>query len=135
MKINDSYEEEIMFSQNDVERFAELSGDHNPIHLNFEFAAKTIFKKPIVHGILVASVFSKILGNIFPGEGTIYGKQSLNFSLPVYVGQKYFVKLIILDIDRFKGSAVIETKILSNIEENVLVGEAIVYNSKFKTSI
>ncbi|MFL5730355.1 MAG: MaoC family dehydratase, partial [Cytophagaceae bacterium] len=66
------YTESFSFTQEEVVRFAELTGDHNPIHLDPAYAANTLFKKPIMHGILGASVFSKVLGMQFPGEGTIY---------------------------------------------------------------
>jgi acyl dehydratase len=73
-------------SQSDVHAFADLSGDHNPIHVDAEFAASTPFGKPIAHGMLVASLFSKLLAQEIPGEGTVYLEQSIRFLAPVFVG-------------------------------------------------
>ena len=70
-----SYEHEFSFSQDSVKRFAEVTGDNNPIHLDSVYAATTPFKKPIMHGFLSGSIFSKVFGTIYPGEGTIYLKQ------------------------------------------------------------
>ncbi|EMK15683.1 MaoC-like protein [Leptospira kirschneri serovar Bim str. 1051] len=132
MKENDAFEEEVSFSQEDVKKYADMSGDYNPIHFDYEYTKKTIFKFPIMHGLIGASAFSRILGTIFPGEGTIYRKQSLNFILPMFVERKYKVILKIMEIDSIKGSARIETKIINLEGSIVLSGEAIVYNEKFK---
>ena len=70
------------FSREDVELFAKISGDHNPLHLSQEFASKSMFAKPVVHGLLVASLFSAIFGTKFPGEGSIYLSQTLRFEAP-----------------------------------------------------
>ena len=73
---NNFYQTSFSFSQNDIIMFAELTGDKNPIHLDEEVAKNTIFGKRILHGFLGASIFSKVFGTIFPGEGTIYIKQN-----------------------------------------------------------
>lgn len=85
--------------------FSKISGDNNPIHTNAEFAAKTPFGRPIIHGIFSASVFSKVFGTMFPGEGTIYLYQDLKFKAPVYVDQPYTAKLEVteVNIDRHMG--------------------------------
>src|SRR3990172_4236067 len=81
------YKYEFSFSDDDIIGFAKVSGDHNPIHLDEEYASKTIFKKRIIHGFLGGSVFSKVFGTIVPGEGTIYLSQSLKFMGPMYIGE------------------------------------------------
>lgn len=133
LSVNDRHEESISFTQNQVEDFAKVSGDNNPIHLDAEYAKETIFKKPIVHGMLAASIFSKILGTVFPGEGTIYRKQTLSFMAPLYVEELYKISIIIIEVDSKRGSSKLETSIFNSMEEIVLSGEAIVYNSIFKS--
>ena len=73
-------------TQKDIELFAEVSGDHNPVHLDAEFAANTAFKGIIAHGMLSASFISAILGTTMPGKGTIYMGQNLKFLAPVRPG-------------------------------------------------
>lgn len=73
-------------TQRDIELFAEVSGDHNPVHLDADFAAATAFKGIIAHGMLSASFISAILGTTMPGKGTIYMGQNLKFLAPVRPG-------------------------------------------------
>ena len=81
IKTGDTYSHEFQFSQEEVNQFAQVTGDKNPVHTDAAYAATTMFKKPIMHGMLSASLFSKVFGTLFPGEGTIYLKQS---SSPLY---------------------------------------------------
>jgi 3-hydroxybutyryl-CoA dehydratase len=75
------------FSQDDVKAFAVLSMDNNPIHLDKEYAQNSLFKKNIVHGFLVGSLFSAIIGTKMPGEGSIYLNQTMVFRKPVFWNQ------------------------------------------------
>ncbi|GAL85029.1 dehydrogenase [Sporocytophaga myxococcoides] len=125
------YSEVFSFTQEQVIRFAEVSGDHNPVHLDADYASKTAFKKPIVHGILGTSIFSKILGMNFPGEGTIYLKQEVNFKRPMYASTSYEAVLTVLEINRDKHQAVIETKVLDKETGKVIIdGQAQVMNKE-----
>lgn len=72
------------FEQSDVETFANICGDNNPLHINEEFASKSRFGGTIVHGILLSSLFSTLLGRTIPGS--IYVSQTLSFKRPVRVG-------------------------------------------------
>ena len=97
IKVGDNYDEAFHVTPKKVYDFAEVSGDKNPIHLDADFAAKSIFKKPIAHGILIGSFISKVLGNNFPGYGTIYLKQEFNFLAPIYVGDTVNVKVEVIE--------------------------------------
>ena len=77
------------FSQADVADFARVTGDNNPLHLDADFAASTPFKRPIIHGMLGASVFTKVLGTEFPGYGSVYLGQTLEFLRPMFVDTDY----------------------------------------------
>ena len=70
-------------SDADILGFADITGDHNPVHLDDDYAAGTMFKKRIAHGMLSASFISAVLGTRLPGPGCIYLSQSLKFSAPV----------------------------------------------------
>src|ERR1035441_6906602 len=93
LRLGDTYTEGFRISQKEVDLFAVLSGDKNPIHLDPKFAAGTIFKQPIVHGALATAVFSKILGMEFPGEGTVFFEQHYKFLMPIFTEQEYIVDL------------------------------------------
>jgi acyl dehydratase len=124
-----SYTHDFRFSQEEVNRFAEATGDTNPVHINAEYAAKTMFKKPIMHGMLGASLFSKVFGTLFPGEGTIYLKQTLNFLKPMYVEIEYEAVFTVKEIMKDKNRAIIETVIKDKSSGNICTsGEAVVMN-------
>lgn len=124
-----TYTHDFRFSQDEVNRFAEVTGDRNPVHTDAEYAAKTMFKRPIMHGMLSASLFSKVFGTLFPGEGTIYLKQSLNFLKPMYVETDYVAEFIVKDVIKDKNRAIIETLIKDKTTNLVCTsGEAVVMN-------
>ncbi len=127
--VNQTYTHEFQFSQDEVTRFAEVTGDKNPVHLDAAYAATTMFKKPIMHGMLSASLFSKVFGTLFPGEGTIYLKQSLSFLRPMYVDTVYEAVFTVKEIMAEKNRAVVETVIKDKTTGAVCTsGEATVMN-------
>ena len=77
------------FKDEDVRKFAEVSMDVNPIHLDDEYAKKTVFGQRIVHGILTCGLISAVLANKLPGEGTIYLGQEVRFTSPVLLGDNH----------------------------------------------
>ena len=92
------------------------------------FAAKSIFRKPIMHGMLGGAIFSKIFGTMFPGEGTVYLKQTFSFLKPMFVNTKYEATVIVREVLPDKNRAVIET-IIRNPEGFVVTsGEATIMN-------
>jgi acyl dehydratase len=127
LHLNQTFSTNFSFSQQDVADFARVTGDNNPVHLDEEFASKTIFKTRIMHGMLGACVFSKVFGTLFPGEGTIYLSQSVNFLKPMYVDVIYETHFEVMEILE-KNRARISTTILTNEGKKVVVGEAVVMN-------
>ena len=83
----------------DVKAFAGLSGDHNPIHIDEEYASNSRFKQRIAHGFHSASFFSAIFGTQLPGKGCIYASQSLNFKRPVYLGDTVTASVTVRVVD------------------------------------
>jgi len=129
IEVGQIYTHDFNFSQDEVNRFAEVTGDKNPVHLNADYAAKTMFKKPIMHGMLSASLFSKVFGTLFPGEGTIYLKQSLSFLKPMYVDVKYEAVFTVKEVLKDKNRAIVETLIKDKSTGIVCTsGEATVMN-------
>lgn len=109
--INSVYRHKFSFSQNDVVLFAEVSGDNNPLHLDADFAATTVFKKPIIHGALASSIFSKIMGTEFPGFGSVYMKQVSEYKRPMFVDTVYEAVFTVTEVNPDKHTAEISTEI------------------------
>ena len=109
----------------DIEIFAELSGDNNPVHLDADFAAKSPFKARIAHGMLTASFISTILGTKLPGYGCIYLSQTLRFKAPVKIGDTVRALARISSLDRDRRRAGLDCMV-SVGDKVVLEGEALV---------
>jgi acyl dehydratase len=80
-----------------LDRFANLSGDHNPLHMDENYAKNTQFKKRVCHGMLLASFFSKLVGMNIPGRNALYFSQTLNFQNPCFVGDTVTVHGQVID--------------------------------------
>lgn len=110
----------------DVRVFAEVTGDNNPLHLDDEFASKTIFKRRIAHGILTAGLISAVIGSKLPGNGTIYIYQTLNFLAPVYIGDTITAKVEVLEVLKEGKRLRLKTQVINQNGTVVLDGEAVV---------
>jgi len=75
-------------TEQDIDQFAALSGDFNPLHVDEEYASSTPFGRRIVHGMFLASLLSRLVGMYLPGRRCLYLAQSLDFVHPVYVGDE-----------------------------------------------
>ncbi len=109
----------------DITLFAGISGDHNPIHVNQEYAASTAFQGRIAHGILTASLVSAVLGMQMPGTGTIYVSQSLKFRGPVRIGDTVTARVVVKEKDPQRKRVTFDTSCRVG-EKVVLEGEAVV---------
>jgi len=116
----------------DITAFAELSGDINPVHLNEEFAAGTIFKKRIAHGFLTGSLFSTVLGTKLPGPGCVYMSQTMKFKGPVFIGDELVATCTITNVDTEKARVTFDCVCTAN-GKPVLVGEALMMVSRRPT--
>ncbi|MFP4077913.1 MAG: MaoC family dehydratase [Candidatus Izemoplasmataceae bacterium] len=134
LNVGDQVKKSKTFTTKEVELFSELSGDANPIHLEEEFAAKTIFKQRIVHGSLVNSLFSNILGNELPGVGTIYCKQDSKFLKPVFIGDTVTAEVTVSHIDTEKNRVYLDTKAYNQNGDLVIAGTAMVLPPKGRVS-
>src|SRR5262245_36805349 len=111
-------------SEADIVAFAEVTGDKNPVHLDADYAAETIFKEPIAHGMLTAGYISAVFGMELPGPGAIYVSQTLNFRGPVKVGDRVVAKVRVVELypakrrARFECTCTVDGKV-------VLEGEAV----------
>ena len=129
-----SYNYAFSFSQSDVEAFAKASGDFNPIHLDDEYAKKTIFGRTILHGFLGGSVFSKVFGTINPGNGTIYLNQSMSFFRPMFIGERYLATFKVLELITEKSRASLLTEIIDSDGNVVISGTALIQHKDIASS-
>ncbi len=113
------------FTDEDVRKFAEISGDKNPVHLDDDYAAQTQFKKRIAHGMLTAGLISAVLGTKLPGEGSIYLGQTVNFRAPVYLGDTITATVTIIKMHEQKPIVTLETVCKNQDDVVVLDGEAV----------
>lgn len=110
--VGSEYKFTFRFSQEQVDDFAELTGDHNPIHTDSEYAAKSRFGRCIIHGHLGSSVFTKFLGMHAPGgPGSIYLKQETEYLRPMFVDKDYEVVFRVVSIREGKHIAEIATEV------------------------
>ena len=105
--------------------FAEVSTDHNPVHLDDDYAQDTIFEGRIAHGMLTAGLISAVIGEQLPGHGAIYMSQSLKFLAPVRPGDLVYAEVKVTDIQIDKRRVKLDCKCEVD-GKNVLVGEAMV---------
>lgn len=110
----------------DIRTFADLTSDHNPMHLDDEFAGKTKFGRRIAHGMLSASLISAVLANQLPGRGTVYLGQSLQFVAPVFPGDTVTARVTVTKIREDKPIVTLETLCLNQNDETLIKGEAVV---------
>ena len=108
----------------EIQSFAKTSEDRNPIHLNDEAGKASIFKSRVVHGMLSASLFSALLGEYLPGHGAIYLSQTLQFTKPVYPGDKVVASVTVININNNKKQVTLkcEAKVGDKL---VIKGEAV----------
>jgi len=113
----------------DIELFAKLSGDINPVHLDNEYAANTQFKKRIAHGLMSVSYFSALFGTKLPGQGCVYISQYSKFKKPIYIGDvvNAFIKVKAINTRTRKVS--FKTQCLVD-NQVVIDGEAEIYVPK-----
>ncbi len=109
-----------------VRKFADVSGDYNPIHLDEEFAKTTRFRRRIAHGMLSGVFISAVLGNEFKGLKIVYLSQTMKFTAPVYLGDTVTATATITNIREERGIVTLETNCTNQNGELLVKGEAAV---------
>ncbi len=113
-----------VISESMIEEFAKLSGDYNSHHMDESYARKTRFKKRICHGMLLASLFSRLIGMHLPGKHSLYFSQSLNFLYPAFIDDKVTVEGEVVKISRSTGIITLKTRITKENNIELVTGEA-----------
>jgi pimeloyl-ACP methyl ester carboxylesterase/acyl dehydratase len=126
LEVGQTYHSTVVITAEMIDRFAQSTGDHNPIHIDEDYAKETTFKSRVAHGMLLAGILSGLLGTRFPGMGTVYLSQTLKFIKPVFIGDEITMQLRVLECFREKNRVRIETLCLNQRGDTVLAGEALV---------
>jgi 3-hydroxybutyryl-CoA dehydratase len=113
-------------TEDDILLFALVSGDHNPIHLDAEYAERSFFGKRIAHGFLIGSLISAVLGNELPGPGSIYLSQTLKFLAPIHISDNVTVTVKVIEVREDKRIVTLHTECTNQHGTLVLSGEAVV---------
>ncbi len=123
MEIDMFHETVHTITEDDIQKFAEVSGDFNPLHMDEEFASKTVFGQRIAHGALTASYISGILGNNLPGPGAIFVGLSMRFKRPVLIGDTVTVRATVAEKQDRGNRVTLKVECIVN-EKRVITGEA-----------
>lgn len=122
--VGDRAEIDHVVTDDDITRFVDLTGDDNRLHVDAGYAATTSFKKPVVHGMLGASFISTVIGTKLPGDGALWYAQSLEFLLPVRVGDTLTIKAEVLrKLDNMRAVE-LQTDIFNQHGQKVTTGVA-----------
>lgn len=126
LKIGDSFSTTREVTDELVRKFAEVSGDYNPIHLDEEFARTTRFGRRIAHGMLSGALISAVLGNEFRERKIVYLSQSLRFTAPVFLGDTVTASATVSKIREERGIVTLDTVCKDQNGQMLVTGEAVV---------
>jgi 3-hydroxybutyryl-CoA dehydratase len=124
LKVGDSAEISKTITETDINDFARVTGDFNPVHLDQGYAEKTIFKGRIAHGLISVGLLSSILGNILPGYGTIYLSHDIKFLAPVKIGDTITARVEVIELVQEKNRAKFRTTCMNQDGKIVVDGIA-----------
>src|SRR4051812_35422588 len=126
LKIGDKFSTTREITDELIRKFAELSGDHNPIHLDEEFAAKTRFGRRIAHGMLSGAFISAVLGFEFKERKIVYLSQTMKFTAPAFIGDTITTAATVSRIREERGIVFLDTICTNQNGEVTMTGEAVV---------
>ncbi len=130
-KIGDVFTHDITYTQENVNLYAQISGDVNPLHINEEVGKSSMFGRCIIHGHYSASVFTKIFGTLLYADGHIYMKQNNTFLKPMFVDTAYQAVITVKEVFPEKNRVLYETKVIELATgAETITGEALLMNKK-----
>lgn len=131
-QLNDTFEYDFSFSQEQVLKYAELSGDTNPVHVTETYGNDSIFGKCIVHGYFSISVFSKVYGTLLYPDGHILISQSAKYIKPIFADMEYTAVFIVIELLLDKNRVRYRNEIIDKrTRELKVTGEAILMNQNY----
>ena len=114
----------VQINESTINEFARISGDHNPLHIDEQYAAKTQFGKRVCHGMLLASFFSRLVGMYMPGKNALYFSQTLNFQTPCFIGDKVTIEGEVIDKSQSTRIITIKTTAHNQVDKCLVDGIA-----------
>ncbi|HRG69144.1 MAG: MaoC family dehydratase [Saprospiraceae bacterium] len=131
LQIGDQFNHIFRYTQEDVNLFAKVSGDVNPLHIDAEAGKASIFGRNIIHGFLGGSVFTKIFGALWKADGHVYLKQTMQWLKPMFVDTDYEARITVKEIFPEKNRVLYDCAIYDKSSgEQCFTGEALLMNKK-----
>ena len=131
IQVGDTFKHSFRYNQADVDTYARVSGDTNPLHVDVEAGKKSMFGRNIIHGYLGGSVFTKIFGTLLHADGNVYMKQVMQFMKPMFVDTDYEAVITVKEIFPEKNRILYQTEVFNPAtKELTITGEALLLNKK-----
>jgi acyl dehydratase len=131
LKIGDQFRHEFSYTQDDVDTYARVSGDVNPLHIDEAAGAASMFGRRIIHGFLGASVFTKIFGALWHADGHVYMSQNIKWLRPMFVDTPYEAVVTVKEIFPEKHRILYDCAVYEKeTGEQTIGGEALLLNKK-----
>jgi 3-hydroxybutyryl-CoA dehydratase len=131
LQIGDEFRHKFSYTQDDVDTYARVSGDVNPLHIDAEAGKASMFGRNIIHGFLGASVFTKIFGALWYADGHVYMSQNIKWLKPMFVGTEYEAVVKVKETIKEKNRILYECAVYDVATgEQTIAGEALLLNKK-----
>ena len=131
LKIGDEFRHKFSYTQDDVDTFARVSGDTNPLHIDPQAGKDSMFGRNIIHGFLGASVFTKIFGALWYVDGHVYMSQSMEWFAPMFVDTEYEAVVTVKEIFKEKNRILYTCEVFeAGTDKKTIDGEALLLNKK-----
>lgn len=130
-KVGDQFKQEFSYTQEEVDMYAKVSGDTNPLHIDEEAGRNSMFGRRIIHGFLGASIFTRIFGTLWYADGTVYMAQSVKWMRPMYTEKQYVGVITVKEINAEKHRVTYVCEVFDQeTGEQTITGEATLMNKK-----
>lgn len=130
-KVGDQFKQEFSYTQEEVDMYAKVSGDTNPLHIDEEAGRNSMFGRRIVHGFLGASIFTRIFGTLWYADGTVYMAQSMKWMRPMFTDKQYTGVITVKEINAEKHRVTYVCEVFDQeTGEQTITGEATLMNKK-----
>lgn len=131
LKVGDEFRHKFSYTQDDVDTYARISGDTNPLHIDAEAGKASMFGRNIIHGFLGASVFTKIFGALWYADGHVYMSQSMKWMKPMFVDAEYEAVITVKEVYPEKNRILYDCAVYETTTgDKTIAGEALLLNKK-----